>query len=121
MYWAVDIHGTVLKPTYSDKGIATDFYPYAEQVLKMLSDNPDNVLIMFTSSKPSTIDNYGYFFTDRGIKFKYANSNPEIQNVGHGWFTNKFYFNVMIEDKAGFDPDVDWKDILDYHEREVNG
>lgn len=119
VYWAIDIHGTVLKPTYSDNGIATEFFPYAKEVLQMLSANTNNVLIMYTSSRPLTVNKYADFFSDNGITFKYWNSNPEVENKGHGYFTEKFYFNVMLEDKAGFDPEHDWQAILEFHEDEV--
>ena len=35
--------------------------------------------------------------------------NNEFQN-----FNDKPYFNVLLEDKAGFNPKIDWLDILIY-------
>lgn len=113
-YWAIDFHSTVLKPTYSTEGIATEFYHYAKEVLQMLSDSDEDVLIAYTSSQPYALLQYQNFFTSNGIKFKYGNENPEVKNSGHACFDNKFYFNVMLEDKAGFDPDEDWVRIYDY-------
>lgn len=115
-YWAIDLHSTVLKPDYQSKDIAKEPYPYALEVLRILSESPDDTLIMFTSSKVDMTNKYKIFFLLRGIAFKYLNSNPEVktQPDGHGCFDDKFYFNVMLEDKAGFDPETDWKDLFEY-------
>lgn len=115
-YWAVDIHGTVLKPDYQNHGISTEFYPYAKAVLRLLSESKEDVLIIFSSSRTDRLKEYGDFFRAEGIDFKYYNHNPEVKNKPNsfGSFTDKFYFNVMLEDKAGFDPDNDWEAILDY-------
>lgn len=107
LYWAIDIHGTILKPNYS-KGIPTEFYPDAEYVLKKLSNRKDSTLILYTCSHPEEIQEYLEFFKNKGIEFKYVNSNPEVPNNAYGYFKEKFYFNILCEDKAGFDPFQDW-------------
>jgi hypothetical protein len=30
-----------------------------------------------------------------------------------GFYEQKFYFNVLFEDKAGFDPMREWKEVYD--------
>ena len=42
------------------------------------------------------------------------NFNPAIENTKTSCFDDKFYFSVLLDDKAGFDPDTDWKLIYDY-------
>ena len=32
----------------------------------------------------------------------------------HGYYKKKYYFNVLLEDKAGFDPLKDWWFLYDY-------
>lgn len=115
IYWAIDLHGTVLKPTY-ERGTGFDFYPYAEECLRYLAKDDNNVLIMFSSSWPNSLHEYMDAFRSIEIHFKYVNVNPDVQTnlKGHGYYFDKFYFNVMLEDKAGFEPETDWKDILDY-------
>lgn len=115
VYWAVDLHGTILKPSY-ERGKDKEFYPYAKECLEYISNDKNNVLILFSSSWPAELNRYQAILDSMGIKFKYANSNPEVKTKldGHGCYYDKFYFNVMLEDKAGFDPENDWEAILDY-------
>lgn len=44
-YWAFDIHGTILKPTYNLNVEKEDFYPYTKQALQLISKRPDIVMI----------------------------------------------------------------------------
>ncbi|MCK9574652.1 MAG: hypothetical protein M0R51_01595 [Clostridia bacterium] len=108
-YWCIDIHGTVSYPDYRKIEPIIDYYPYAKEVLQLLSERKDIILIMYTSSYPSEIAVYTKQFNNDGIKFNYVNENPEI-SVAHGSFghyTQKLYFNVLFDDKAGFDPETD--------------
>lgn len=116
MYWAIDIHGTILKPDYQNVGIATEFYPYAKETLQLLSLHPENKLIMFTSTRPETIEKYNEFFLENDIVFAWWNENPQVVTKpgGHGYFDEKFYFNILLDDKAGFNPDVDWLYVYKY-------
>lgn len=50
------------------------------------------------------------FLRSRGISVHYANENPEVGNTATGNFDRKFYFSVVVDDKAGFDPS-EWEDI----------
>lgn len=115
-YWAFDLHGTIIKPNYETGNIPTEFYPYAKEVLLMLSKRDDVVMYMYTCSHPHEQEQYVKFFEEQGIKFKWVNENPEVptDNNGYGYYEQKPYFNVLFEDKAGFDPNEDWEDIRDY-------
>ena len=48
------------------------------------------------------------------------NFNPTIENTQTGCFDDKFYFSILLDDKAGFDPDTDWKLIYEYLKRKNN-
>lgn len=110
-YWAFDIHGTILKPTY-ERGVAsTEFYPYAKEVMQLISRRRDIVRILYTCAYPHEIAEYLKFFQRQGIHFHYVNENPEICDGAYGHYDRKFYFNVLFEDKAGFDPMTDWKQV----------
>jgi len=115
-YWAFDLHGTILMPNYEAGNIPTKFYPYAEEVLQMLSKREDILMFMYTCSHPHEQDQYVRFFKDLDIDFKWVNENKEVvtDNEGYGYYEDKPYFNVLLEDKAGFDPMEDWEDIRDY-------
>lgn len=109
-YWAVDIHGTMLKPDYK-KDSDKEFYPLAKETLQILSARPDVCLLLYTCSYPDEISEYLSFFELHGIKFRYVNKNPEAADNKHGFFQDKPYFNVLLEDKAGFEGDTDWLPI----------
>lgn len=111
-YWAFDVHGTILIPNHRRDVISTEFYPYALEVMQLLSKRTDIVRILYTCSYPNEIEQYLDFFKKYGIHFHYVNSNPEVADGGYGYYKEKFYFNVLLEDKAGFSGDTDWKDIL---------
>ena len=68
-------------------------------------------LIMYTCSHPEEIEKYLELFESKGIKFNYVNENPEVSGTEYGDFTGKPYMNVLLEDKAGFDAEEDWKKI----------
>jgi hypothetical protein len=107
-YWAFDIHGTILKPNHRRDVISTEFYPCAIEVMQVLSKRTDIVRILYTCSYPNEIEQYLELFRVNGIHFHYVNSNPEVADGGYGYYKEKFYFNVLFEDKAGFNAETDW-------------
>jgi hypothetical protein len=111
IYWAFDIHGTILKPTYKGGVLSDEFYPYAKEVLQLLSKRTDVVRILYTCSYPSEIVHYLKYFESNGIHFDYVNENPDVCAGAYGHYDRKFYFNVLFEDKAGFDPLTDWEEV----------
>jgi len=113
-YWAIDLHGTIIKPTYN--GVDVEYYPYAKEVMQILSKRPDIKTILWTSSFPHEIEKYIVQFAKDGILFDAVNENPGIssKNGNFGYYEKKFYCNVMIDDKAGFNPETEWRFIYDY-------
>ncbi len=107
-YWAFDIHGTLLKSNFRRDDISTEFYPGAIEVMQLLSKQKDIVKILYTCSYPHEIDQYLELFKKHDIHFDYVNQNPEVADGGYGYYQNKFYFNVLMDDKAGFDGETDW-------------
>ena len=108
IYWAVDIHDTVIKSNYSVTTLPTEFFQGSRSALQRLTDRPDCVLILFTCSHQDHVDLYLKLFEDNGIRFEYVNENPEVPNTDLGNFDRKFYVNIYLDDKAGFDPSEDW-------------
>jgi hypothetical protein len=113
-YWAVDIHDTFIRANYKHGSIPTEFVPYAAECLRLLTERTDVCLILYTCSHPEEIAQYNEHFANHCIKFDHVNSNPEVVTQGYGCYDSKFYFNVLIDDKAGFDCDEDWKTLLIY-------
>ncbi len=110
-FWAFDVHETIIVPNYKYGDIPKQFYPFAKEVLQEISNRNDVDLIMFTSSWPEEIEEYKKLFKENKIIFKYVNENPDVPNFGYGFYERKFYFNILFEDKAGFDPFTDWLKI----------
>ena len=114
-YWAFDIHGTILQPTYDLNDNNNIFYPFAKEALNLISARPDIKTILWTSSYPNEIKKYISLFQENKIFFDHINENPGISsNMGNfGFYDQKFYFNVLFEDKAGFDPLTEWQEVYE--------
>ena len=111
-YWAFDVHETMLKPNWDANQIPTEYYPHACEALQLLSKREDIVMFLYTCSHVRDTDQYLELFESDGIKFNYVNENPEIENSDLGYYDKKPYFNVLLDDKAGFDPAIEWVEIL---------
>ena len=105
-YMFIDIHATILYPDYG--GIAKIYYPLAKEILQKLCIEPRIKLIMYTCSHPHEIDEYIEFFKKDNIVFDYINKNPEVENTRGGYFVDKPYMNVLLDDKGGFNGLYDW-------------
>jgi hypothetical protein len=112
IFFYFDLHHTVLYPDYNNT--TADFYPHAKEVLQYLSNRKDVVMALYTCSYPIEIERYQKFFEIHDIKFKHINNNPEVANTKYGYYEDKPYFNVLFEDKAGFDAETDWIAIKEY-------
>ena len=117
-YWAFDIHGTILRSNFKRNEISREFYPGALEVLQLLEQRKEIVKILFTCSYPNEIEQYIDYFAQHGIHFDSINSNPDVADGSYGYYQNKFYYNVLFEDKAGFDGEQDWNKILKYFENQ---
>ncbi|MEL6925038.1 MAG: hypothetical protein AAFO94_13395 [Bacteroidota bacterium] len=108
LYFAFDIHETMIEPNWQEGQVPLDFYPHAMEVMQLITARKDIVSILFTCSHPHEIKEYLEFFKHNRIRIDYVNENPEALNIKYGHYDKKPYFNVLFEDKAGFDPHEDW-------------
>ena len=114
LYIAVDLHDTITCNTYKRNELAKKiFFPQALETLRYLSSCKEITLILYTSSFPDYLESYYREMEKAGVHFKYLNSNPDCLSTDTGDFSNKFYFNIMLDDKAGLNPLKDWKKIYD--------
>ena len=117
IYILIDMHGTIFIPSYLSKE-TYEFYPYAKEVLRMLSKASNTKLILWTSTRPIDTVEYQKVFMSNGIYFDYVNENPEVERQPTDPesldLNQKFYFNIGIDDKFGFEPEIDWKLIYNY-------
>lgn len=103
VYWAVDLHGTVIKSNY-ESGTYTYISEEAKEALQAISALPETKLILWSSMYGPDQANIMALFKCDGIKVDWFNENPDAENTDTGCFNQKFYFSVLVDDKAGFDP-----------------
>ena len=116
IYVAVDIHDTIVKGNYTTKDIPKEFYPIAKETLQLLSNKKEIKLILYTCSHPEEIKLYLEFFNQHNITFDFVNENTDVMTdlQGYGNYDKKPYFNVLLDDKAGFNPYEDWITIYNH-------
>jgi hypothetical protein len=103
-----------LTPTYDLYNKDAKFYPYAIKTLRLISDNSKNKIILWTSSHVLSVWRVIASLNDEGIKLHYINENPDYAVTEICDFTKKFYFDILLDDKAGFEAESDWKVIYNY-------
>jgi len=117
IYILVDAHGTIFKPSYHNKE-NFEFYHCAKEALEMMSNFPDIKLILWTSSTPEMIEKFQDIFRKNNIIFDFVNCNDDVKALPtdpkSSDFSNKYYFNIGLDDKFGFEPETDWEDIIEY-------
>lgn len=113
IYVLVDIHDTILKACYYEQE-NYEWFPYAKEALDIMSHAERISLILWTSTHEDTIKKYLEFFKKNGITFDMVNQNIETENTDLASFDDKLYFNVGLDDKFGFDAEIDWEIIYHY-------
>lgn len=108
-FWAIDIHDTICKSTYKPNVSEYRFFKGAKKILQYLSKREDIVLILSTCSHGKAIFEIECWLAKNGIYFRYINCNPEVGNNKLSNFGDKYYFNVLLDDKAGFEGYRDWR------------
>ena len=112
IYILIDIHNTILVPSF-EKEETFQYYKNAKKALQMLSNCQFIKLIMWTSTYQDKIDMYLKHFNQNGIHFDFVNENPIMKNISFGCFDTKFFYDIGIDDKFGFEPENDWELIIE--------
>ena len=112
VFWAIDLHDVIIPGNYTRNNDDKDFYPCAQKVLQWLTNREDMCLILFTCSHDEATKSILEWLEDRKIRFDYVNENPECADSELCTFKNKFYFDILLEDKAGFNGVSDWYNIV---------
>lgn len=115
-YWCFDVHGVIFKPNHKVHSDEAEFYPYVKETLQLLSKRKDIVLILFTSSFPDEIEFYQQIFKENDIHFDFVNENKAIDSSkgNFGYYEKKFYFDILFEDKSGYDAETEWIEVLQW-------
>lgn len=104
LYVMVDAHGTLIRPGHDH----VEFYPCAVEVMKWFNHRKDFKVILWTSSHKSEIKMIVQACNEAGFAFDFINCNLAEKDSPRACFEKKFYFNIILDDKAGFEPEFDW-------------
>lgn len=110
IYVALDIHGTVADSDYHH--VSQQLYNIASGPLSEISHLPEVDIILYSCCYPEYYQEYIKLFSRYHVNIAGFNANSAVENTKTGCFDSKFYFNVLIDDKAGFDPSM-WPSVRD--------
>lgn len=113
IYWAIDLHGVCIKSNY-ERGDYQWINGDAYLGLLSISLRPESKIILWSSVYRDEQADIIKFFQKYGIRVDGFNTNPFEKSNEVSSFAQKFYFSVLLDDKAGFDPNTDWEKITDY-------
>jgi hypothetical protein len=113
LYWCIDLHDVVIEGKYNKFNEGAAIFPHAKDFFRWACNREDIILILWTSSHADAIEEITSRLFDDGIMFDYVNSNPEVESNSLCEFDKKFYFNILLDDKAGFEGATDWKLVID--------
>jgi hypothetical protein len=102
IYVCIDVHDTILEGKYNLFNEGASYMPNALNVLRQWTKREDICLILWSSSHIGPISKVYDGLLKEGVKFDYINSNPECPNTELCDFSKKPYFNILLDDKAGF-------------------
>ncbi|HET8688959.1 MAG TPA: hypothetical protein VFM18_20305 [Methanosarcina sp.] len=119
IYFAIDVHDTILKSNYQD-GSYEFWNDSSRYALHMLSMRKEVRIILWSSASKEEQEKIATFLYRHGCIVDFFNENPEQPNTSYADFSEKFYFSVLLDDKAGFDPDTDWDKIIEFYKYKDN-
>lgn len=114
LYWCIDLHGVILEGKYNLNNDGAKPYPYALKTLKLISNNPSNKIILWTSSYVLPTAAILTWLNENNIKIHFINENPDYTLTELCDFTKKFFFDILFDDKAGFEGEKDWEPVYNY-------
>lgn len=111
-YIAVDAHETFIRPTYDSDAPFEFINDDAKTALQFLSNIDEVCLILWTSMWDDDVELLEEWLATHNIYFSEFNQNQYEDSTAYANFDSKFYFSLLLDDKAGFDPSVDWKTVI---------
>jgi hypothetical protein len=113
LYWCIDLHDVVIEGKYNLYNEGAKIYPNAREFFQWAQKRDDMVLILWSSSHNHALFKTLNNLREQGIEFDYFNANPEEADTKLCDFSKKFYFNILLDDKAGFEGETDWGLIIE--------
>lgn len=111
IYWALDLHGTCIVSNYNSRSYEW-INSHCKDALQYLSEQKETKIIIWSSLHEHEIPFVLDFFREHGINIYAVNQNPLEKNTDTGCFDQKFYMSIIVDDKAGFDPD-EWPIVVE--------
>jgi hypothetical protein len=113
----IDVHDTIAESNYTDCEVT--FYPQAISALQRINKLPEVHISLYTCCYEDDAKVYISRLKELNINIKSVNTTP-ISNTSTGCFDKKPYFSILIDDKAGFDPN-EWEETanLFYKHRNI--
>lgn len=108
LFVCIDVHDVILEGTYNLMNQGANYMPNALKVLQNWTKRSDMSLILWSSSHVIPTAKVVDDLEREGVHFDYVNENPECPNTELCDFRKKFYFNILLDDKAGFVGQTDW-------------
>lgn len=108
IYVCVDVHDVILEGKYNRLNVGAAYMPNAIRVLKHWTHKPDVRLILWSCSHEDATSSVLAGLEAEGVKFDFINENPECPDNDLCSFGKKFYSNIILDDKAGFEGETDW-------------
>lgn len=113
IYWAIDLHETCINPKSIDSNLSW-VNEDAKKCLQLISSLEESSIILWSSSYQDYLTKVKNWMESQDINIAYINKNLSEYNSEYTCFNSKFYFNILIDDKAGFNPGTDWRIIYEY-------
>lgn len=108
-YWAIDIHDTIVPSTYTyPNTYNVTAYDHMLECLQLLSGMPDHKIILWSCTAKERSTELIDLLKTHDINIDFYNENPECESTDICDFNSKFYTDLIIEDKAGWNPYKDW-------------
>lgn len=114
-YWAIDVHDVIFVGDYK-VDCELRWIRDAKRALKIIAMIPEIKVILYTSTRrDKTQEIIDKIFLETGLTIHGVNENPDFQTDPGGLceFDKKFCFDVLLDDKAGFDGANDWEPIIE--------
>ena len=117
-FWAIDLHDTIFRADYRPGSSGGDYFPGAKETLQLLSADSTIMIILYSSSPQEAIDQAVTRLAEDQIQINYVNENPRVKEGK--LFSKKFFMDVLLDDKAGFDAEHDWFAVQSEYKKTVN-
>lgn len=113
IFWCIDLHGTVLESNYSSDSFTFLNPEQTIPALQLISSLPESRIILWSGINDADRESVLELFAEHNIRVDWVNENPAVPSSGTGNFEEKFYFSILVDDKAGFNY-FEWRNVAEH-------